>query len=479
MVRRGGDACGHARAPVAGGHVPAGDRDVADGLRTGGPRRGRPPLAAALLAGVLVLAGCGGSDAGVTPGGHTTRASPPPARSARTIAELRPERVLRRVEALRGLTLETPPKFVVLTPAQARRQVEAVEEREAGGAQSAREERINVALVTLLGLLPKDVDLDDLAGRITSQGTLGYYDGEKHEMTIISKGPRLPVGVETTVAHELTHAIDDEHFGVFDRVLRARDEGDAELALRSVVEGNASEVEERYRRRYRIPQPDPAGDAEQRRLLEDLPFGLQLQLGFPYALGRAFVASLRGQPRGQELLARALGSRAPRTSVEILDPTRWAVRAPAVPTPLRPERVLGSGWTTLDEDDIGAADVLALLAPSEARAGPAALVARAWRGGSYRFLRRGGAAERGCDAPCVRRDAVVGTAAFASPEDARAFATQFGAVAEGRRATRAGTAVWRLDGGGVAVGVDGTRATFAYAPAPELAVRLVREAPGA
>lgn len=442
------------------------------------PRRGRPARAAALITAALVLAGCGGSDDGPAPGGTTTRAAPSPARSARTIAELRPERVLRRVEELRGLTLRTPPRFVVLTPAQARRQVEAVEEREAGGARSAREERINVALVTLLGLLPKDVDLDDLAGRIASQGTLGYYDGEKNEMTIISKGPTLPVGVETTVAHELTHAIDDEHFDVFDRVLRAREEGDAELALRSVVEGNASEVEERYRRRYRIPQPDPAGDAEQRRLLEDLPFGLQLQLGFPYALGQAFVESLRGQPRGQELLAQALGSRPPRTSVEILDPSRWATRIPAVPTPLRPSRVLGRGWTTIDEDDIGAADVLALLAPSEARSAPAALVARTWRGGSYRFLRRGGAAERGCDAPCVRRDAVVGAAAFATPEDARTFATQFGEVAEGRGATTAGTAVWRLDGGGVAVGVDGTRATFAYAPTPATAVRLVREAPG-
>jgi hypothetical protein len=453
-------------------------RATAGGAVAAPRRRGRGALVAGLLAGALVLAGCGGSDDGPPPPGTTTKASPPPARSARTIAELRPERVLARVEALRGLTLKTPPKFVVLTPDQARRQVEAAEERESGGTQTAREERINLALVTLLGLLPKGVDLDELAGRITSQGTLGYYDGAKNEMTIISKGPRLPVGVETTVAHELTHAIDDEHFGVFARVRRARDDGDAELAYRSVVEGNASEVEERYRRKYRIPQPDPAGDADQRELLEDLPFGLQLQLGFPYALGQVFVESLRAQPRGQARLAEALGSRAPRTSVEILDPSRWVARLPAQPTPLRPSRVLGRGWTTIDEDTIGAADVLALLAPSEAEATRAALVARTWRGGAYRFLRRGGAAERGCDAPCVRRDAVVGSAAFATPEDARAFATQFGEVAEGRGAKQAGTATWRLDGGGVAVGAVGTRATFAYAPTPELAVRLVREAPG-
>ncbi|MEV4420180.1 hypothetical protein AB0L40_09430 [Patulibacter sp. NPDC049589] len=436
-------------------------------------------LAVLFLAGVAALASLGdpaGESAGTT---TTAKRALPPARSARTIRELRPERVLARVEALRGLKLEKPPKFVVLTPRQARRQVEKAEDREAGGATSKREDRINVQLVTLLGLLPKGVDLDELAGRITSQGTLGYYDGDKNEMTIISKGPDFPVGVETTVAHELTHAIDDEHFHVFRTVQRTRDDGDAELAYRSVVEGNASEVEERYRRKYRIPQPDPKGDAEQQALLRDLPFGLQLQLGFPYAIGQNFVEALRGQPRGEELLAKALGSRRPKTSVEILDPSRWVTRLPVVRTPLNPRRALGRGWTELDADTIGAADVLALLAPSEREASDAALLSRTWRGGEYRFLRRGGVAERGCGVPCTKRDAVVGSAAFSSDQDARSFGAQFGQVLERHRhAKKAGVATWTLDGGAAAVGSVGTRATFAYAPTPELAVKLVREAPG-
>ncbi|CAB4902111.1 unannotated protein [freshwater metagenome] len=441
-------------------------------------RAGILALVLLLLAGVVALATRGGDEREPGPTASTTTALPP-ARSARTVRELRPERVLRRVEELRGLWLRRPPRFVVLTPDQARRQVQAAEDREAGGRVSDREEAVNLSLVTLLGLLPPDVDLDDLAGRITSQGTLGYYDGEANEMTIISKGPELPVGVETTVAHELTHAIDDEHFDVFRRVQGLREDGDAELAYRSVVEGNASDVEERYRRRYRIPQPDPAGDAEQRELLRDLPFGLQLQLGFPYAIGQAFVGALRGPGvDAQALVARALGDGRPRTSVEILDPARWLRKQPVVPTPLRPRAVLGDGWTQIDEDAIGAADVLALLAPVEAEAGSAALVARAWTGGEYRFLRRGGAAARGCDDPCWSRDAVVGSAAFAGPADARAFTTQFGRVLEEqRRATRVGTAVWRVGDGGAAVGLDGRRVTFAYAPTPELAIRLVREAP--
>lgn len=445
----------------------------------------RAAVVAALLlfvAGVAVLASLGepatGPAAETPPA--TTTAPLPPARSARTLAELRPERVIARVEALRGLKLKRRPRFRVLTPQQAGRRVTDAEERESGGGGSSRDERVNLSLVTLLGLVPPDVDLDDLGTRIASQGTLGFYDGRRNEMTIISKTERLPIGVETTLAHELTHAIDDQHLDVFDRVQRriAGDDGDAELAYRSVVEGNASEVEERYRERYRTPQPEGAGDAEQRRLLRDLPFGLQLQLGFPYAIGEIFVDALQQQAGGQELLARALRTSPPRSTVEILDPVRWVRREPVVPTPLRPGRVLGRDFTPLDGDTIGAADVLGLLAPVEDEAGAAALVARTWRGGAYRFLRRGGAAARGCDDPCVSRDVVVGSAAFSAEPDARAFATQFGRVlVDHRKAKEAGTAVWRVGGGGAAVGVVGTTATFAYAPTPELAVRLVREAP--
>lgn len=444
------------------------------------PRRlPRWALVAALAVVVLVVAVVVIAAGGSSKDDERPKASAlPPARSARTIAELQPQRVLERVEALRGIKLRKPPKFIVLTPAKARAQVEKAEARESGGTESTTEARTNLQLVTLLGLVPKGIDLDELAGRVTSQGTLGYYDGDRNEMTIISKGPNFPVGVETTVAHELTHALDEQEFGVFEKATKDRGDADAELAYRSVVEGNASDVEERYRKRYRIPQPDPKDDPEAEKLVRDLPFGIQLQLGFPYAIGQTFVEALRAAPQGERLLALALGKRPPKTSVEILDPTRWVERIPVEQTPLRARAVLGPSWTELDDDPIGAADVLGLLSPTESRAGTAAPVAQAWRGGEYRFLRRGGAAERGCGVPCVSRDAVVGTAAFASEDDARNFASQFGDVlVQNRKARRTGTGVWTLDGGGVAVGRVGTQTTFAYAPTTTLAQKLVREAP--
>jgi hypothetical protein len=441
-------------------------------------RAARPALG--VLAAALVVLGAWWAIAGHAPwaGGDAGKDARPPApRTARTIAELRPDRVIARVEALRGLELKRRPRFRVLTPAQARRQVAAAEERESGGATSAREDREDVALATLLGLLPPDVDIEELRGRVTSEGTLGYYDGERNEMTIISKGPTLPVGVETTVAHELTHAIEEQHFGIFRRAARIDDEDEA-LAYRSVLEGSASDVEERYRRRYRIPQPDPNADPAARRLIRDLPFGQLLQLGFPYAVGAEFVAALRAREDGQARLAAALTTRIPRSTAQILDPALYLAGERPVRTGLRAARALGAGWTLRQDEPLGAVDVLALLSPTEAESLTAAVPARAVRGGRYQYLRRRAVADAACRNPCVARDAFVGTVRFADAGQAQSFARQFGSVLTRRRGGQAvSDGVWRIGGGGAAAGTDGVVATFAYAPTPELARRLVRDAP--
>jgi hypothetical protein len=439
----------------------------------------RPALG--VLAAALVVLGAWWAIAGHAPwSGDDVRgkdARPPAPRTARTIDELQPDRVIARVEALRGLRLKRRPRFLVLTPAQARRQVAAAEERESGGATSAREDREDIALATLLGLLSPDVDIEELRGRLTSEGTLGYYDGKRNEMTIISKGPTLPVGVETTVAHELTHAIEEQHFGIFRRSARIDDEDEA-LAYSSVLEGSASDVEERYRRRYRIPQPDPNADPATRRLIEDLPFGQLLLLGFPYEVGASFVAALRAEEDGQARLAAALTSRAPRSTAQILDPALYLADERPARTSLRAGRVLGDGWTLRKDEPLGAVDVLALLSPTEAESLTAVVPARAVRGGRYQYLRRRARGDAACRNPCVARDAFVGTFRFADAGQAQSFARQFGSVLTRRRGGRSvSDGVWRIGGGGAAAGTDGVVATFAYAPTPEIARRLVREAP--
>ncbi|WP_040601169.1 hypothetical protein [Patulibacter medicamentivorans] len=399
------------------------------------------------------------------------------AQGARTLAELRPERIIARVEQIRGLRLKRRPRFRVVDSGQVARLIRR-QERQDGGAGSSREDRVNVAMLKLIGLLRPDADLRRIQTTLAEDGFLGFYDGDRNEMVIIKRGPRLPVSAESTIAHELVHAIDDQHFGIFRRAQRLarRGDEDAQLAYTSVVEGNAEAVATAYVSRYHVPSEDP-GDAQQAKRLErQLPFGLLLSLGFPYAFGESFVGAL-GAPGDSPRLARALTDRRPRSSSEILDPLRYAARAGTASVRVDAERLLGPRWVPLQPADVlSAVDLLSLLATRERDAAAAVPLAMAWRGGRYAYLRERSADGRGCAAPCTSRDAFVGAVRLNSAANARKAASIFGQTVERRRGRRVGPDAWQVAGGAVAVRTSGAQTTFAYAPTAGLAVRLAERA---
>ena len=73
----------------------------------------------------------------------------------------------------------------------------------------------------------------------------GYYDPRSGALRVIEgaqTGSR--VLYETTVAHELTHALDDEHFDLDEDAVA--EGGDAGLAYLALVEGSATAVMNRF-----------------------------------------------------------------------------------------------------------------------------------------------------------------------------------------------------------------------------------------
>ena len=95
-----------------------------------------------------------------------------------------------------------------------------------------------------LGLLPHRADLRRSQLAFYSTEAMAFYDSKMKRIVLLGRpnaraeGP-TPRGVDKKVlAHELTHALQDQHFKVGDR-LRYSDNGDASLALRAVAEGDA------------------------------------------------------------------------------------------------------------------------------------------------------------------------------------------------------------------------------------------------
>src|SRR3712207_255540 len=136
------------------------------------------------LFGLGVLFGGGGDDEGSPEAGPA-----PPA----------VERVARRVERLRGLRFKEIPEVHTVSAAEAREEALAILDEEYPAGRREDDERV----LKLLGLIPEEADLRELAGTIFSEEVAGYYDPRADRMTLVGEGEIDNI----TLAHELTHAL--------------------------------------------------------------------------------------------------------------------------------------------------------------------------------------------------------------------------------------------------------------------------------
>src|SRR4029077_1696006 len=87
------------------------------------------------------------------------------------------------------------------------------------------------------GLLPKGFDFDNFMVALLTEQIAGLYDPRAHEFYIADW---IPLSDQRMVmAHELTHALEDQHFNIEPWVRAARPNDDAELARGAVLEGSA------------------------------------------------------------------------------------------------------------------------------------------------------------------------------------------------------------------------------------------------
>jgi hypothetical protein len=190
-------------------------------------------------------------------------------------------------------------------------------------------------LLQALGLVPPGTDLVAVVDQLLGAGVLGFYDPETKELVV--RGGELTPYTRQTVAHELTHALDDQHFGLHRPELD--DAGDeSSFGFTALVEGSASQVEDAYEATL--------GPADRARLLEEelafgaaidldgIPFVLLVQLQAPYEYGPLLVDEILDR-RGPGGLDEAF-ARPPLTSEQVLHPDRYLDGEGAVPIPPPP-----------------------------------------------------------------------------------------------------------------------------------------------
>jgi hypothetical protein len=280
------------------------------------------------------------------------------------------------VEGQRRIDFEHPVFVDFLPDEEFRADVTTAEDELTDDDRESLEEA--AALLRALGLAEGDVDLFESQNTLSGEGVAAYYDPERER--IIVRGTELTPDIRVTLAHELTHALQDQ-FVDLDKVEEELEENQSDL-LRAVVEGDASNVGDAYaeeeltpaeRTEYERQSSDDAEGAD----LEDVPAALVAYFQAPYVFGPAFdkiVAERDGPVALNDVLRDP-----PSNDLQLLDPRAYFEHrvAEEVDVPDAPE-----GAEVIDDGDFGTLDWYIVVA---SRGDPKQAMAMIdnWAGDSY------------------------------------------------------------------------------------------------
>jgi hypothetical protein len=242
---------------------------------------------------------------------------------------------------------------------RSREEIRAYLLREMDDDKDAKERYASKRSAEAFGLLPRGFDLDHFMVDLLTEQIAGLYDPKAHEFYIADW--IAPDDQRTVMSHELTHALEDQHFQIEDWVKAARPNDDAELARESVLEGSAMAAMLEYMLKDKglklrdLPDIDPSafvGDLSDTPLLKKAPPFIKDSLMFPYFGGLTFsMAVLKND--GWKGFA-SVFARPPANTQQILHPDLYRTGNSPMPIKLDlPQGLPGHGWTLLEENSLG------------------------------------------------------------------------------------------------------------------------------
>ena len=243
-----------------------------------------------------------------------------------------------------------------------------------------------------MGLVPKDFPFDDFLVDLLTEQIAGLYDPKAKEFYVANW--MKPGEQEIVMAHELTHALQDQHYHLDPWRDAAKPNDDAEAARDAVLEGSATAAMIDYGLRQQGTNLDAVAgtsmklstllgemDSSSPQLMKAPPF-LRDSLVFPYGAGADFCMAVY-RARGGWSGFDAVFQKPPVSTQQILHPglyfrgvTPLAVMLPDL------TKNLPSGWKALDSNimgEFGLQEVLKQFLPEDR----AANLAPMWAGDRY------------------------------------------------------------------------------------------------
>jgi hypothetical protein len=313
-------------------------------------------------------------------------------------------RIETELQQVRELSFTKPVPLVVESQKEAQRDIEAQLAHEVSDEEFGLAGRAG----SLIGLYPAGIDLKQETLKLLDEQVAGFYDPDSKRMILVNG--TIEAGVwngatefvmqrdligEMVLAHELTHALQDQHFDLGSKLDALKDNDDRALALKSIAEGDATitgfgcvvggmdqaRLDMLVAQLSQLPQMF-AKEAK------SAPEGLRAPLIFQYSAGVKFVAE--AYRRGGYGAVDRLFRKPPQSSQQILHPELYFDH----PTPPAEITVTGyqpalNGWSKADENSEGELMLSVILKLAFGTGAQQVALAQSWRGDRIVSLTRG------------------------------------------------------------------------------------------
>jgi len=263
--------------------------------------------------------------------------------------------VLDQISLIRGLPVKHPVKSGFKSKADIEKML--LDDLKASNSYAEIEAQRRV--LVKLGMIASDFPLADFEVKLLVEQIVGFYEPKTKEFYLADW---IPIDDQRiTMAHELTHALQDQYLDLGRLENFPKHESDADLAAHALVEGEATVVMVSWQRHveasrlptFSIPDTTAASMGGQRfPLFEQAPLVLRENLTFPYFYGAVFVQSVV-RARSWEAITQTYTD-LPISSEQIMHPQKFIIREDPIDIRI-PDlgKILGPSWKPVADDVMG------------------------------------------------------------------------------------------------------------------------------
>jgi len=255
--------------------------------------------------------------------------------------------VLKETSELRELSIMRPVK----SGAQSRAEIERTIIKNLDSDTTPAEMHATEALLHVFGLAPNDFEYRPFLIKLLTEQVAGYYDPKAQEF-YLADWIELE-GQKPVMAHELTHALQDQHFNLKRFEKWPKGDSDAELAAHALIEGDATLAMTLYMAKHPLVAlafiKSLGSQENATEQFKRAPRALRESLLFPYESGSTWATAVyrRG---GWDMVSKAF-TKLPQSTEQIMHPDKYfAYEAPVKLILPDLKLQLGPTWKRIDSD---------------------------------------------------------------------------------------------------------------------------------